>query len=118
MPPKGQHQQVDGEKNHDQHFQPGHAAVVDVGIDHAVQVVKLGQAVLDALAPLVEIKPLAGPQIDSRQVPVAEKFADVGDLVVELSNVDPKQTQLRQRGRIGAEQAEPPLLQVGVGASR
>ena len=90
---ESEHHQVNGKEDDDQHFQPNHPPIVDVGIDDRVELVQLAESVLHALSPLVQIESFGRPQIDARQVPISKELADVGNLVVQLGDIDSKQAQ-------------------------
>ncbi|MEI9999489.1 MAG: hypothetical protein WDO13_10140 [Verrucomicrobiota bacterium] len=85
-------------------------------MDDAVELVELGQALLDARAPLVEVKAVACAEVDAGKVPVAEELGDVRDLVGQLGHVDAEAAQVAQRLVRGAEDAPAPALEVVVGA--
>ena len=116
MPYPEEDGQIHGEKDDDDDFQPQHARFVHLAVDDAVKLVQLREPLLDAGAPLVEIKPVARAQIDAGEMPIAKELGDMGDFIGELGDIHAEPPQLPQRFVCGAKHRQMPPFQVVVGA--
>ena len=59
-----------------------------VGAEELVEVVERLELLVDRVMPVGEVESLTQALIDARQVPVAEEFGDVGELVAQAGEVD------------------------------
>ena len=89
---------VDGEQEYNDDFQPKHALIIEVALDDAVELVELSEAFFHAAAPLVEVESFARAQVNAGQIPVAEKLGDVRHLVIQLRDIDPEPAKSLERG--------------------
>src|SRR5436305_7410554 len=85
---KDQDHQVDDEQQHDRQLQHQHRAVVLIGAEDLVEVVQGLELVVDRAVPVGQVEAVGQPLVDARQVPVAEEFGDIRQLIGKARQID------------------------------
>src|SRR5258706_16186384 len=95
MPLQSQEQnhQINYEQQHDRDFQNQHPPIRLIVIKQLIQIVQGFQLPIDCPMPIAQMKSGRNIFVNSRQVPIAEKFGDVRQFIVEASEVDANLSQ-------------------------
>src|SRR5437867_2355441 len=96
--PHEQDNQVNHEQHYDGQFENEHRAVVLVGPQDLVEAVQRLEFFVDGAVPVGQVEAVGQALVDARQVPVAEKLGDVGQLIGEARQVDADLAQLALDG--------------------
>ena len=74
---KKQDHEVDHKQQHDCHFEDEHPTIGLIVIEQLVKVVECLQLFVDRPVPIAKVKTGGDSLIDSRQMPITKKLADV-----------------------------------------
>src|SRR5439155_22112096 len=75
--------QVDDEQQHNRHFQDQHPAVSLVMIQQLIEIIQGFQFPVHRSVPIAQMKSSGDIFVNACQVPIAEKLADIGQLIAE-----------------------------------
>src|SRR5262245_54347379 len=95
LPPE-KNDQVDRKENHNNDFQPKHPPFVDFGMNDTIELIHLSETLLDAGTPLIEVKTIAGSEVNAGQIPIPKEFGDVSHFIGQFGDIDPETAQVVQ----------------------
>ena len=88
--------QIDNEQQHNGRFEDQHQAIGLVVLEQLIQVVERLEFFVDRPVPIAQMKAGGDVLVNSREVPIAEEFGDVGEFIAEPGEIDPDFAQLAQ----------------------
>src|SRR5438094_7403364 len=88
--------QINHEQQHNGRFEDQHQAIGLIVLEQLVQIVERLEFFINCAVPIAKMKAGGDVLVNAREVPIAEEFGDVGELIAEAGEIDPDFAQLTQ----------------------